>query len=393
MTTIDNLLLKIVSWTEPTLEEMIPSRDSKVLRSLSTAVSSTLFITENQSRLLMKILKENAKKMEIFENEINEHLELPTWSRQFRQVTQVRKMYIGTVTDSDPLITIEFTFSSQIRKILSSLVKKTDNLFQSASGKIYHADLSEHNIVTLVEALTPHGFDIEETLKNHYDTIKSWSKQEIHNQFYLTNITHTNFQKAITADLGIDTAITQNIINDRSVRYQYITDDVGTDHKNLTEFIANRKKTKIWIDNTKHSLSELVSSLIELRRLPALFVFDGFDVASQDNELKKLAFALDSNGIYSDVGVYFRLPNNPIGKEFNELISQRQYNCKLDNNTKIVGVQSGKIPKFFLKTDWKPMSVISINNTLRHSKTAVYANCCDLIISYTDKQPLTEHGV
>jgi menaquinone-dependent protoporphyrinogen IX oxidase len=62
----------------------------------------------------------------------------------------------------------------------------------------------------------------------------------------------------------------------------------------------------------------------------------------------------------------------------------------LTPDTKIVGVQSGKIPKFLLKNDWKPMSVISIGNTLRHNKTAVYANCCDLVISYTDKEPLYE---
>ena len=36
------------------------------------------------------------------------------------------------------------------------------------------------------------------------------------------------------------------------------------------------------------------------------------------------------------------------------------------------------------------MSVISIGNPLRHSKTAVYANCCDLIIAYTDNEPIIE---
>ena len=393
MTTIDNLLLKIVNCTEPTIEEMIPQRDSKVLRSLSTAVSGPLFITENQSRLLLKILKDQAKKMKNFEAEINELLALPTWSRQFRKIDQVRKMYIGTINDSDPMITIEFTFSAQIRKILTNLARKTDNLLQSSSGKVYHADLTEHNVVTLVEALLPHNFEIEETLKNHYETIKSWSENEVRNQFLLTNISHTNFQKSIAADLGMETPIDENIINDRSVRYQYFTENVKKTGENLTEIIATRQKTKIWIDSTKYSLSEIIKSLVELKRLPAMFVFDGFNVASQDNDLKKLAFALDANGIYDKVGVYFRLPNNPIGKEFNELIAQRQYNYKLDADTNIVGVQSGKIPKFFLKTDWKPMSVISIGNTLRHSKTAVYANCCDLIISYTDKQPLMEHGV
>ena len=55
-----------------------------------------------------------------------------------------------------------------------------------------------------------------------------------------------------------------------------------------------------------------------------------------------------------------------------------------------MGVQTGKIPKFLLKTDWKPMSVLSLGATLRHSKTAVYASCCDLILTYSDAEPIME---
>jgi hypothetical protein len=55
-----------------------------------------------------------------------------------------------------------------------------------------------------------------------------------------------------------------------------------------------------------------------------------------------------------------------------------------------VGIQNGKIPKFLVKNEWKPMCVIGIGTPLRNSKTAVYSNNCDLIISYTDKEPIVE---
>jgi hypothetical protein len=99
---------------------------------------------------------------------------------------------------------------------------------------------------------------------------------------------------------------------------------------------------------------------------------------------------LEKNRIFDNVGFYFRLDNDTHGKEFNQLIAEKKYNTQLNSQTKIAGVQTGKIPKFFLKNDWKPMSVISIGNTLRNSKTAVYANCCDLIISYSDNEPIIE---
>ena len=71
------------------------------------------------------------------------------------------------------------------------------------------------------------------------------------------------------------------------------------------------------------------------------------------------------------------------------------YNCNLDINTKIVGVQNGKIPKFFLKNDWKPMTVIALDTKmgLRHGKTSVYSNRCDLIIEYSDAPSVLEKKI
>jgi hypothetical protein len=66
MITVDNLLLQIVNFTSPTIEEQIQSKDSRVLRSLATSVIGHAFITENQSNLLLKILRENQKKLKFF---------------------------------------------------------------------------------------------------------------------------------------------------------------------------------------------------------------------------------------------------------------------------------------------------------------------------------------
>jgi hypothetical protein len=129
---------------------------------------------------------------------------------------------------------------------------------------------------------------------------------------------------------------------------------------------------------------------VELNRLPVLLIFDINDHKKCLEELKNLHENLEENRIFDGVGIYFRLPSDEYGTQFNKVISDYQYNCQLDNTTNVVGVQNGKIPKFFLKNPWKPMSVISIGTTLRQTKTAVYANSCDLIISYTDKQPIIE---
>jgi hypothetical protein len=63
MMTIDQILLDIVNNTNPTVEEYLLKRDARVLRSLASIVSNTTFITENQGRLLLKIIQDNQEKI------------------------------------------------------------------------------------------------------------------------------------------------------------------------------------------------------------------------------------------------------------------------------------------------------------------------------------------
>lgn len=393
MITIDRFLLTLLDDSTNPIENYISKKDARVLRSLGNIISGPNFITENQSKLLLKILRENQSKIPNISKDTETLLTAPTWSKVFRQINVVKKMFISNHIDRDPTITIEFTFSAPIRKTLQDISKKISNFTQTANGKLFSADLTEHNIVLLVEALSPYKFDIDTKLEDHYNTIKSWSENEVKNQFLLTTIVNQNFQKQITEDLGLTTRINENIIADRSVRYQYFDKKTEKNPENLTEILAKRKNPKIWIDKNKHSLEDVIASLVELKRFPALVVFDSHNAKNSFNELMNFSENLEKNRIFDNVGIYFRLQNDESGKEFNQFIATKHYNCQLDNDTKVVGVQGGKIPKFLLKTDWTPMSVISLGNNLRNSKTAVYASRCDLIITYTDTEPMIENRI
>jgi len=389
MSTVDKLLLKVLNQPSDQLIH-VPSRDLKVLKSLGKIISGSSFITENQSKLLLKILGENCEKFGDIKDDVIEDLKIPTWSKPFRPVDKTKKVYTGQAPDGTPLLIIEFAFSSTIRKLLTTNHKKISGITQNATGRIYSADLTEKNIVAVTELLTPHNFEFDEKIQDFYKTIKSWSEIEVNSQFLISNISHANFQKQITADLGINTPLDDSIINDRAVRYQYFTEKTEKNPENLTEKLAYRQKSKIWVDRNEYELADLFASLLKLKRLPALLIFDYNDHKKCLEELKILNDSLEKNRIFEDIGIYFRLPNDEQGIEFNKFIADKQYNAQLDSTTKIVGVQNGKIPKFFLKNDWKPMSVISIGSSLKQTKTAVYANCCDLIISYSDSQPIIE---
>ena len=395
MNTVDNLLLEILNHPDDYAKSKISKRDFSTLQSLASSVSRPAFITENQGNLLIKLLKENYKKLDIFTEKINLALTTPKWSNDFRHIQQIRKIKLETNSEAESYIFIEFTFNANIRKILTSIAKVTEGLIANLNGKNYQAELTEKNIVTIVEALAPYDFEIDEKIRNFYETIKSWNKTEFENQFLISNIDHKNFQKAITSDLGIETAIDQNIINDRSMRYQYFLENLKNPGENLSEYIANRSKTRLWVDLTQHSLLDIFSSLKDLKRLPVLIVFENWNDEKSLNHLKILDDSLEKSGLDQQVGIYFRLPSTDIGKQFNQLIKDKQYNHPLDLNTQVAVVQSGKIPKFFLKNAWQPMSVIALDTKmgLRHGKTSVYSNCCDLIIEWTEAPSILEQRI
>lgn len=386
MTYVDKLLQTLVLHKSHELEQAQP-KVVNTLRSLATSANSQYFITENQSKLVLNLLQNTKQHFPSMIEEIESVLANPMWSKPFRVIAQVKKLYINDSFD-DQLITIEFTFSANIRKVITQETRNIEGLIQDTNGKVYHAELTEQNIVLLVELLRPLGFDIDEKLLQYYDTIKSWNIQDVKDQFVLDNMNSSRFLKTVSEDQGMDK--TNPLIEyDRSNRYRYFPKCELPDGDSLTKEIATRGRNKVWVNSANHTLADVLKSIHELNRFPLMIVFDQYDQTEAADDLAKIADALDELD-KSKVGIYFRLPNTNKGAEFNALIAKNKYNQYLDDFTEVVGVQSGKIPKFFLTNNWQPKSVLALNTQLRSSKTSVYANCCDLIISYSATPPLVE---
>ena len=312
-------------------------------------------------------------------------LDAPVWSKQFRVIEQVKRVYIS---GEDPSIVIEFTFSPTLRKVMTQ-TKVIEDLVQAQNGKMYFATLTEANIVAVVELLKPHKFEISEQIQSHYDIIKSWSITDTRNSFKLENMIGQNFQKHIAADIGDLTTADANIIYDRRIRYRYLPTIPLESDGTLANDLALRNSNRVWVNKNEHSLTSVFSALLQLKRAPIMVIFDNWAEDKVLDAMQSLSNAINDNSL-DKIGIYFRMPNSGSGIKFNEFISENKYNQYLDDDIQVVGVQSGKIPKFFLTSNWKPMSVVVLDTQLRSSKTAVFANCCDLIVTYTDTAPMIE---
>jgi hypothetical protein len=384
MNSTDNILIDLYSNSPASIQQTVPVRDRKILVSLFRQISSGHFLTENQGKLLVKIFKENIDNLKFEDREILSLIESPVWSKPFRQIEYVKKIYLGDGEEKH--IIIEFTFNKRIRDQISKMSKDLEGSLMSVGNKKHILPLTEKNILTLVKGLKNFRFEIDEKIQDFYQEISEvLSTKE--NIFDLKKIENKKLLDSLYADIGVENNENHLLLADRKIRYQYqiFSDFTPT---TLTDKIAYRRTSKLYLDKNQVSLTDILHSLNDLNRLPVLFIFSSHDIKDSIIDLKNMATALESNSI-TDVGIYFRFDNtSEQNKTFNDLVNALKYNSKLDNNTKIVGLANNKLPKFLVKDKWKPKSIISFTNNFKNNKTSVYCDDVDLVIYYHDKAPL-----
>ena len=388
---LDKVLLEIENHGLDNFVKIIPGKEIKILKSLAGILRSNVFLTANQGRLLEKILTEHRETLSTASTNLFDSLAAVTWSKSFRVLEQIRKLYSVKDSHGEAFIVIEFSHHSQLRKTVMDLFKNLPDGYYTPSQKSYTAPLTEKNLVAIIEKLATFNFEIQDSLKDQYTTIKSWNFDEVQAKFVIEGMTENNLMKGLVQEIGNLESADTDLIQERSRRFNYIVKNQKNPEISLKNLIINRPSINLWIDSTKFSLEDVIVELQNLKRLPLLIVLDSNASKTAIEGLKKLENSLKKLEISDDVGIHFRL-DNASGKEFNEIISKNQYNAKLTATSKYVIVAQQKLPKFFLKSSWYPMSVISIDTKLRHSKTAVYAQRCDLIIEYTPTKSIMENS-
>jgi hypothetical protein len=274
---------------------------------------------------------------------------------------------------SDSRLVIEHVGLYRLLDKLTSLDYFKHNHWSSFE-KFCYLELNEEAIVTVMNFFKRHSMEIDPLVVEYYNTIKNWKKEDIISKYSFFSEQNKLARDAINKEIN-SSEFTNDIIADRSIRYQYFIER-NKEPETLTSSIANRHKPYIWLDSKKINLTNLVSSLAELKRLPVLFVFDEGDEC-QYATLIKDAFA--NNNIIPGIDTCFTISNGS-NKTYNSLINYEPNNEKL--------LKKSNRPLQYLISNWTPMSVVYIESNLRNNKTGMYVSTCDLIIAYSEIQPL-----
>ncbi len=384
MNTVDQMLIELYNSGIEKLNPAIPARDKKILSSLSRQIISGHFLTENQGKLLVKILKENKNNLSDVSGLSSELLDSPSWSKSFRILEQFRKIYL--LKEGDGKIIVEFTYNKKLRQKIADLTKLIEGQMASLNTKQYSIPLTEKNVYSVVKTFKPLAFEVDQILMDFFQEISEIieKRENVNNVFELKN---EKLIAAISADIGSIDESNLLLLNDRKFRYQY---DIFSKipPTSLKIALAQRETTRVWVNSETESLENLVSALVDLKRLPLLVVFNGHDSKESLENLKKLSVSLEKLGITDNIGIYFRFDNSsPSNKDFNTKVSMLGYNKNLNSSTNVVGISNNKLPKFMLNSSWEPKSIITFSNNFKNNKTSLYGDGVDLIVFYNDKKP------
>ena len=388
MLTIDNILLKIEEHSIDKLNSSVPVKDRRILKNLVRMIQMPSFITESQGRLLIKILQENMEALDFIGSELIPSLKNPSWTKSFKTVDVIRQLSISKNSSGNSFINIDCSFNKEIKKSLVALIRNIEGAtFTIISGKRTSILLTEKNLYNTVKELDKHDFDKSEQVIKLYNEISSLDMLGTKDSFSIHKTSNIKLKNRLIKNIGAIDSTNMLLLEDRKIEFQYnVTGNL--DDSTLANKIAKRTNNKIFINSSEYTLLDVAQAVRQLRKMPALCIFDEYDASASIKNLKTVKTVVDAVDPTINVGVYFRFNNAGDGEQFNKLISEYNFNKQLDNNNRVSVIANGKIPKFFLKSDWYPKTVISFSNQFRNNKTSVYCNSCDLIVYYTSSKPM-----
>lgn len=364
-------------------------RSDEILNSLSKQIAHNVYLTQRQADLALKIFKDNHQ----YFPSLTGLLENPVWSHEFRTIEYFKYLHLVKSSSQDRyIVELGFNHNKSLLKNLDDLKKRSlTNPLIRIKNNVWQIAYSEKDLHSLVNLVSGHDFEISPEILEVYQEIDNILKTPNYDQIYIDVNGSEYLKNSVLNDIGtLDK--TNILLEDRKIKFQYEIFDSffqKTPAVSLAEKIALRPTSQVYISPTDFSLTEIVNALQKLQRFPALIIFDNNTEKSM-KILEKLNTALTVNNVIDPVGIYFRYDNDKEGKPFNEMVNQMAYNKPLNNNTAIAGITNWKIPKFLLKMQWRPRSVIVMSSVFGSNRVNLYTKSCDLVIFHQDKKPLTE---
>lgn len=375
----------------------VETSDRPIMNSVYRQIAKNIALTDRQYTMLKQKL---VKYREVINCHADFDLAVVQTSMPIRAVNRSKIIRISNTPEDmqgtwmpdrkeSLWLEIRFPFHKKTIQKIKEFVKQFHPLayYHKAGSNSHFFILSENTIAPILETLGSRNFEVDQAVLDYYDEVKTIesSAQEFLPMIKDGNIVNMrdSVRKAISPELLSSTVK----MIDRRRRYGITDYGMETKSDSLLERVAFRKTIDFLSNPDEHRLQDILETVYELDRYPMMVVLEERHANDQLHEIyNELKTYVDS----TQQSVLFRQEGNT---EFNQFVKDKNLNNWVDNNTKIVYINSNKLPKLLLSGDFSPITCFMYGSTAYRYVDTYIQDHCDLIIYRdTDLSPMRKHS-
>lgn len=389
-------LLEAVAGLKQISKINIESSDMTIMHSVARQVFKGAALTDRQFALMQEKLFKYKDQFTALEYDFD--FAIDQLRQPLREIDRSKYIKICEDEDKIPLtgiddqlqwIKIRFPFKKSIIIDIQNLSNKCQNYHHSKGSHEHFFSLTDLNIKKILDVFLNKEFEIDKQLIERYNAIQEVVENKFSFLPYFNGNEFINCDERLLQNLKLEiTDISkQNFIKiaDRHIRHGYFVN--CPEPRNLIEKIAFRNETMMHVDSKLIDQKFVLTELYHLDRFPLLVLLDEENAETQLHSL--YSFFRDLIPAKSQ-SVLFRQDGST---GFNEFVKEKNLNNWVDNTTKIVYINTKKIPKILLSTDWKPITTFSFTSTLSKEVYAFINFYADLQIFHeTEISPFRRHS-
>jgi len=374
----------------------LDKEDITIMHSIARQVFKGTALTDRQFALMQEKLSKYKDQF------INSECDFDYAVEQLRQPLREidRSKYIKICKDNDEIplkgiddqlqwIKIRFPFKKSIIIDIQSLSNKCEHYHHSKGSHEHFFSLTDLNIKKILDIFLDKEFKIDKELILRYNAIQEIVNNKLSYIPYFDGDNLVNCHKDIHDNLikEINEISSENFLQvaDRQLRHGYFVECPTP--TTLAEKIAFRKEQIFHSNPNDNDLKFILSEIYNLDRFPLLVLLEEHKADTQLHSIQTFFRDLIPSEVQS---VLFRQSGST---DFNDYVKERNLNNWVDNNTKIVYINTKKIPKILLNDDWKPITTFSFTSTVSKEINAFINFYTDLQIFHeTDISPFRRYS-
>lgn len=369
----------------------------KVLYSIGTQVFRGKALTEKQHQLVKKLLVEwYAEQFADVKINITNHVDL---LRSAYRVVDKSHWVKKTVIDDNTFISIRFPFNNTAIEYITELktyqsksnLTKDEYQYTEHTHSFKYTETNVLKIVDIANRFQKERFDIDEDVLADYNTIKEFESNQEKYIPGVYNFEYKNIPDSLVTYLESEygTPSTDNIIelwDKRRLYGLHHFDEVNfSSYTTLANKLLTREYANLHIREDVWTLPQVFEAAMQMKRFPMLVLIDETQALDELSLLWDTIKGMISN---TNVSVTFRLDNKN-HNEFNQFIKTVGLNNSVTSDTKIVVTTRKKIPKPIIKSEWKPVSMLTLGSSrLSNFVVKSYLDSIDFKLYYTKEDSI-----